>query len=144
MMLEHLRGKFFIKAAQEAVALVELEILSQPGMKIVLCETSLRRRCRYVKYPRNPSLYRSHSRMNLDYSTWFLQCGTADAEIKVPSFDNPEADKRSLSKDWSRSEYSHTCFAHRQDFLHLNFDLPGPFTFIFFPQILFLHLTALV
>ena len=55
------------------------------------------------------------------------QLGTVDAEIKVPSID-----QSSPSKAWSRSEYSHACFAHCQVFLHCpNFDLPGPFTFFF-------------
>ena len=44
------------------------------------------------------------------------QWGTADAEIKVPSGENTEL-KRSPLKAWSRSVYSHTCFAYCQEFL---------------------------
>ena len=42
--------------------------------------------------------------------------GDADAEIKVPSGENTE-DKRSPFKAWSRSVYSHTCYAYCQGFL---------------------------
>ena len=48
------------------------------------------------------------------------QWGTADAEIKVPSLENPElADVLPLKHAhvYSRSEYSHACFAHCQEFL---------------------------
>ena len=38
------------------------------------------------------------------------QWGAADAEIKVPSNENTEL-KRSPFKAWSRSVYSHTCYA---------------------------------
>ena len=44
------------------------------------------------------------------------QCGAADAEIKVPSGENTEL-KRSPFKAWSRSIYSHTCYAYCQGFL---------------------------
>ena len=44
------------------------------------------------------------------------QWGAADAEIKVPSGENTEL-KRSPFKVWSRSEYSHTCYAYCQEFL---------------------------
>ena len=44
------------------------------------------------------------------------QWGAADAEIKVPSGENTEL-KRSPFKAWSRSVYSHTCYAYRQGFL---------------------------
>ena len=37
--------------------------------------------------------------------------GAADAEIKVPSGENAEL-KRSPFKAWSRSAYSHTCYAY--------------------------------
>ena len=44
-----------------------------------------------------------------------LQWGAADAEIKIPSGENTEL-KRSPSKAWSRSLYSHTCYAYSQRF----------------------------
>ena len=57
----------------------------------------------------------------LDISLTFLilrqpQWGAADAEIKVPSGENTER-KRSPCKAWSRSVYSHTCYAYCQGFL---------------------------
>ena len=44
------------------------------------------------------------------------QWGAADAEIKVPSGENTEL-KHSPFKAWSRSVYSHTCYAYCQRFL---------------------------
>ena len=44
------------------------------------------------------------------------QWGAADAEIKVPSGENTEL-KRSPFEAWSRSVYSHTCYAYCQGFL---------------------------
>ena len=44
------------------------------------------------------------------------QWGAANAEIKVPSGENTEL-KRSPFKVWSKSVYSHTCYAHCQEFL---------------------------
>ena len=44
------------------------------------------------------------------------QWGAADAEIKVPSGESTEL-KRSPFKAWSRSVYSHTCYAYCQGFL---------------------------
>ena len=44
------------------------------------------------------------------------QWGAADAEIKGPSGENAEL-KRSPFKAWSRSIYSHTCYAYCQAFL---------------------------
>ena len=44
------------------------------------------------------------------------QWGAADAEIKVQSGENTEL-KRSPFKAWSRSVYSHTCYANCQGFL---------------------------
>ena len=41
----------------------------------------------------------------------FTEWGAADVEIKVPSGENTEL-KRSPFKDWSRSVYSHTCYAY--------------------------------
>ena len=43
------------------------------------------------------------------------QWGAADAEIKVPSGENTEL-KRSPFQAWSRSVYSHTCYAYCQAF----------------------------
>ena len=51
-----------------------------------------------------------------DYFNFPPQWGAADAEIKVPSGDNTEL-KRSLFIAWSRSVYSHTCYAYCQGFL---------------------------
>ena len=45
------------------------------------------------------------------YSPPAPQWGAADAEIKVPSGENTEL-KRSPFKAWSRSVYSHTCYAY--------------------------------
>ena len=44
------------------------------------------------------------------------QWGAADAEIKVPSGENTEL-KRSPFQAWSRSVYSHKCYAYWQGFL---------------------------
>ena len=44
--------------------------------------------------------------------------GAADAEIKVPSGQNTEL-RRSPFKAWSRSVYSHTCYAYCQGFIFL-------------------------
>ncbi len=44
------------------------------------------------------------------------QWGAADAEIKVPSGENTEL-KRSSFQAWSRSVYSHTCYAYCQGVL---------------------------
>ena len=44
------------------------------------------------------------------------QWGAADAEIKVPSGENTEL-KLSPFQAWSRSVYSHTCYAYCQGFL---------------------------
>ena len=52
------------------------------------------------------------------------QWGAADAEMKVPSGENTEL-KRSPFKVWSRSVYSHTCYAYCQGFLPSLF-LPFP------------------
>ena len=61
--------------------------------------------------------------------------GAADAEIKVPSGENTEL-IRSPFKAWSRSVYSHTCYAYCQGFLpclflhfrsiHLHFPRTSP------------------
>ena len=47
---------------------------------------------------------------------WAPQWGAADAEIKVPSGQNTEL-KRSPFIAWSRSVYSHACYAYCQGFL---------------------------
>ena len=52
-----------------------------------------------------------------------LQWGAAGAEIKVPSGQNTEL-KRSPFKAWSRSVYSHTCYAYCQEFLPLLLPVP--------------------
>ena len=44
--------------------------------------------------------------------------GTADAEIKVPSVENLEL-TMFFFKAWMRSDYSHACLAHCQEFLPL-------------------------
>ena len=44
------------------------------------------------------------------------QWGAADAEIEIPSVENAEL-KGSPFKSWSRSVYSHTCYAYCQGFL---------------------------
>ena len=54
------------------------------------------------------------------------QWGAADAEIKVPSGENTEL-KRSPFKAWSRSVYSHACYADCHGFLP---NLFLPFRFI--------------
>ena len=46
----------------------------------------------------------------------YPQWGAADAEIKVPSDENTEL-KHSPFKAWSKSVYSHVCYAYRQGFL---------------------------
>ena len=46
----------------------------------------------------------------------FPQWRAADAEIKVPSVENTELEG-SPFKTWSRSVYSHTCYAYCQGFL---------------------------
>ena len=70
---------------------------------------------------------------------WFCCCspqwGAADTEIKVPSVENTEL-KRSPFTAWSRSVYSHTCYAYCQGFLsclflhvrsiHLHFSKTSP------------------
>ena len=72
-------------------------------------------------------------------STFFLliapQWGAADTEIKVPSGENTEL-KRSPFKAWSRSIYSHACYAYFLGFLpclflpfqsiHLHFSKTSP------------------
>ena len=52
----------------------------------------------------------------ISYKLLAPQWGAADAEIKVPSGENTEL-KHSPFKAWSRSVYSHTCYAYCQGFL---------------------------
>ena len=55
--------------------------------------------------------------LNCIPSSFFTpQWGAADAEIKVPSGENTEL-KPSPFEAWSRSVYSHTCYAYCQGFL---------------------------
>ena len=59
--------------------------------------------------------------------------GAADAEIKVSSGENTEL-KHSPFKAWSRSVYSHTCYAYchsARDFFLAYFYPSSPFTCIF-------------
>ena len=60
--------------------------------------------------------YKLHNQVleNVTFTT--PQWGAADVEIKVPSGENTEL-KRSPFKAWSRSVYSHTCYAYCQGFL---------------------------
>ena len=56
---------------------------------------------------------------------------SAETEIKVPSVENSELTNFFPRKAWRRSEYSHGCFAHCQEFLHcsnsyLHFFSPNP------------------
>ena len=70
------------------------------------------------------------------------QWGAADAEVKVPSGENTELD-RSPFKAWSRSVYSHTCYACCHEFLpclcllnrsiHLHFFQASPDFFLRWP-----------
>ena len=59
------------------------------------------------------------------------QWRAVDAEIKVPSGENTEL-THSPFKAWSKSVYSHTCYAYCQGFFYLAyFYTSGPFTCIF-------------
>ena len=60
------------------------------------------------------------------------QLGAADAEIKVSSGENTEL-KRSPFQAWSRSVYSHTCYAYCEGFLPCLF-LPFPSIHLHFFQ----------
>ena len=55
-------------------------------------------------------------RVLLTFDSGAPQSGAAGAEIKVPSVENTEL-KGSPFKAWSRSVYSHTCYAYCQGFL---------------------------
>ena len=69
------------------------------------------------------------------------QWGAADAEIKVPSGENTEL-KRSPFIAWSRSVYSHTCYAYCQGVLPCLF-LPFQSIHLHFFQNLSQFFTAL-
>ena len=75
-------------------------------------------------------ILRNISRIGLRSIFFSPQWGAADAEIKVPSGGNTVF-KCSPFKAWSRSVYSHTCYAYRQGFLPCLFLPSGPFTRIF-------------
>ena len=62
------------------------------------------------------------------------QLGAVDAEIEVPSGENTEL-KHSPFKAWSRSVYSHACYAYCQGFLPCVF-LPFQYIYLhfFFPK----------
>ena len=82
--------------------------------------------CCFWKQQRSAlGLYRSNREFELKWCTVRLraklsvstpQWGAADVEIKVPSGENTEL-KRSPFKAWSRSVYSHTCYAYCHGFL---------------------------
>ena len=61
------------------------------------------------------------------------QWRAVDAEIEVPSNENTEL-KRSYFKAWSRSVYSHTCYAYFQGFLPCLFLPFRPIHLHFFPK----------
>ena len=77
--------------------------------------------------PGKHELERQISRHSTEYVT--PQWGAADAEIKVSPGGNTEL-KRSPFKAWSRSVYSHKCYAYCQGFFPY-FYPSGPFTCIF-------------
>ena len=58
------------------------------------------------------------------------QWGTAVTEISPICWET-RAEKCSPFFAWSRSEHSHACFAHCQEFLSCNFYLDGLFIFLF-------------
>ena len=64
------------------------------------------------------------------YTFVLAQWGAADAEIKVPSVENTEL-KGFPFKTWSRSVYSHTCYAYWKGFFLAYFYPSGPYTCIF-------------
>ena len=61
-----------------------------------------------------------HDNAKTARSTPLTQWGAADAEIKVPSGEKTEL-KCSPFKAWSRSVYSHACYAYCQGFLLCSF-----------------------
>ena len=67
-------------------------------------------------YPSFQYLLRKQMLQSPVVSLFAPQWEAADAEIKVPSGENTEL-KRSPFKAWSRSAYSHTCYAYCQGFL---------------------------
>ena len=73
-----------------------------------------------------PFFYRT-LRLMMEYSP---QWGAADTEIKIPPGENTKL-KRSPFQAWSRSVYSHTCYAYCQGVLPCLFHPSSPFTCIF-------------
>ncbi|WP_419637997.1 hypothetical protein, partial [Thiolapillus sp.] len=73
----------------------------------------------YVNVKARKLFYGAHILPHINYACTLWdgpQWGAADAEIKVPSGENTEL-KRSPFHAWSRSVYSHTCYAYCQGFL---------------------------
>ena len=77
-------------------------------------------------------LYSTLSMFHRAFTPPSPQWGAADAEIKVSSGENTEL-KRSPFNAWSRSVYSHTCYAYCQEFLPCLF-LPFRFIHLHFFQ----------
>ena len=75
-----------------------------------LCQQSF-----ITAFPYVPKYLHVHTGLAIFYWDSTLW-GAADAEIKVPSGENTEL-KRSAFKAWSKSVYSHTCYACCQGFL---------------------------
>ena len=71
--------------------------------------------------------------LSLSLSLSLPAVGAADAEIKIPSFENTVL-KGSSFKAWGRSAYSHNATLTARDFFHANFYPSGPFMCIFFPE----------
>ena len=76
---------------------------------------------------------RCHWQVWLLPSNLLPQWGVADVEIKDPSVETTEL-KGSPFKTWSRSVYSHTCYAYCQGFLPCLF-LPFRSIYLHFPKI---------
>ena len=74
------------------------------------------KRCKHVGVGAGRLLSSDLTRVDGAFSLLAPHWGAADVEIKVPSGENTEL-KRSSFKAWSRSAYSHTCYAYCQGFL---------------------------
>ena len=87
-------------------------------LQVPVCKRIVRwrSRCDWGRSIILPRLRYMVSGSRKDYPNFAPQWGTADAEIKVPSGENTEL-KRYPFKAWSRSVYSHTCYAYWQGFL---------------------------
>ena len=72
--------------------------------------------CYYYYYYHHYYCYYYYMLTDINPLTDAPQWGAADAEIKVPSGENTEL-KHSPFIAWSRSVYSHTCYAYCQGFL---------------------------